>query len=44
MTIDDLLELVKTYNNNEDDLKLIQKAYEYAFLMHSGQINYSMIH
>ena len=41
MTIDDLLELVKTYNNNEDDLNLIKKAYEYAFLMHSGQIRQS---
>ena len=37
MKISDLLELVKTYNNNEDDLVLIKKAFEYADLMHSGQ-------
>ena len=33
MTIDDLLALVKNYNNSEDDLNLIRRAYEYADLM-----------
>ena len=36
MKIDDLLELVKTYNTKEEELKLIRKSYEYADLMHSG--------
>ena len=37
ITIDDLLERVKVYNSNEEDLKLIRKAYEFAAKKHFGQ-------
>lgn len=37
ITIDELLERVKVYNNNEKDLKLIRKAYDYAAKKHFGQ-------
>ena len=37
VTIEELLERVKLYNNNEKDLKLIKKAYEYASKKHFGQ-------
>ena len=37
ITIEDLLEQVKTYNNNDDDLKLIKSAYDYAYKKHFGQ-------
>ena len=37
ITIDDLIEKFKTYNDNEEDIKLIRKAYEYAEKKHFGQ-------
>ena len=37
ITIEDLLEQVKTYNNNAEDLKLIKSAYDYAYKKHFGQ-------
>ena len=37
ITIDDLIEKVKKYNNDEKDLKLIRDAYEYAEKKHFGQ-------
>ena len=37
ITINDLLEQVKTYNNNAEDLKLIKSAYDYAYKKHFGQ-------
>jgi len=37
ITITELLEIVKTYNSNEEDLKLIKKAYDYASKKHFGQ-------
>ena len=37
ITIEDLIEQVKTYNNNEEDLKLIKSAYDYAYKKHFGQ-------
>lgn len=37
ITIDDLIEKVKKYNNEEKDLKLIRDAYEYAEKKHFGQ-------
>ena len=36
ITIDELLEKVKKYNNNDDDLYLINRAYEYANKKHFG--------
>ena len=39
MTIDDLLNMVKSYN--KDDIELIKKAYEYAKCMHDGQFRQS---
>lgn len=37
VTIDDLMEKVKSYIHNEDELNLIKKAYEYAADKHFGQ-------
>ena len=37
LTIDDLIEKFKTYNNNEEDINLIKKAYDYAEKKHFGQ-------
>ena len=39
ITIDDLLEIVKSYNT--DDIDIITKAYDYASLLHSGQYRQS---
>ena len=39
MTINDLLELVKTYN--EEEVEIIKKAYLYAEDLHSGQVRQS---
>lgn len=39
MTINDLLEVVKTYNS--DELEIIKKAYLYAEDLHSGQVRQS---
>ncbi len=36
ITIDELIEKVKKYNNNDDDLYLINRAYEYANKKHFG--------
>ena len=35
ITINDLIDLVKTYNFSE--VEIIKKAYDYADLMHQGQ-------
>jgi len=37
LTIDDLIDKFKTYNDNEEDEKLIREAYEYAEKKHFGQ-------
>ena len=37
ITIEDLLNKFKKYNNNEKDIKLIQDAYDYAEKKHFGQ-------
>lgn len=37
LTIDDLIDKFKTYNNNEEDIDLIRRAYEYAEKKHFGQ-------
>lgn len=37
ITIDELIDRVKVYNNNEEDLDLIRRAYEYASKKHFGQ-------
>ena len=39
--IDDLMEQVRTYINDEDDIKLIEKAYLYAKDKHEGQYRVS---
>ena len=36
VTYDLLIDTIKTYNKNEEDLKLIKKAYDYAYKMHFG--------
>ena len=36
ITIDELLEKIKKYNNNDEDLYLINRAYEYANKKHFG--------
>lgn len=37
MTIDNLLDSVRLYNNNEEDIRKIKKAYEVANVLHNGQ-------
>lgn len=37
LTIDDLINKFKTYNDNENDIELIREAYEYAEKKHFGQ-------
>lgn len=37
ITIDELLDKIREYNQNEDDLLLIRRAYEYAAKKHFGQ-------
>ena len=37
ITIDDLIERFKKYNDNEEDIDLIRKAYDYAEKKHFGQ-------
>lgn len=37
ITIDDLIEQVKTYDDNKEDLGLIKKAYLFAYKKHFGQ-------
>lgn len=37
ITIDDLIEQFKKYNDNEEDIDLIRKAYDYAEKKHFGQ-------
>ncbi len=37
ITIDDLIEQFKKYNDNEEDISLIRKAYDYAEKKHFGQ-------
>jgi len=37
LTIEDLINKFKNYNTNEKDIKLIEKAYEYAVKKHFGQ-------
>ena len=36
ITIEELIEEFKKYNNNEKDIKLINKAYDYAYQKHFG--------
>lgn len=37
LTIDDLIEKIKKYDDDEDDIKLIRRAYDYAEKKHFGQ-------
>ena len=37
ITIDELIDKFKEYNNNEEDIKLVRSAYEYAEKKHFGQ-------
>ena len=37
ITIDDLIDKFKKYNNNEENIELIRKAYNYAEKKHFGQ-------
>lgn len=37
ITIDELIDKFKEYNNNKEDIKLIRSAYEYAEKKHFGQ-------
>ena len=37
ITIDELIEKFKKYNNNENDIDLIKKAYNFAEKKHFGQ-------
>lgn len=41
ITIDKLLDNIKIYNNDENDLDMIKKAYEYADYLHDGQFRQS---
>lgn len=36
ITINDLIDKFRMYNNNEEDIELINKAYEYAYKKHFG--------
>ena len=36
VTVDDLLKIVSTYN--EEEVGIIRRAYEYADYLHNGQI------
>ena len=36
ITIEDLIDKVRTYNNNEQDIDLINKAFDYAYKKHFG--------
>ena len=36
ITIEDLIDKFREYNSNEEDIKLINKAYEYAYKKHFG--------
>lgn len=37
ITIEDLIQKVKTYNTNEEDINLINRAFDYAYKKHFGQ-------
>ena len=37
ITFGDLIEVVKTYNTNEEELESIKKAYDYANEKHLGE-------
>lgn len=37
VTIEDVYESCKRYITNEDDMKLIKKAYDYIMVKHEGQ-------
>ena len=37
ITIEDLIEKVKSYNTNEEDIDLINRAFDYAYKKHFGQ-------
>ena len=37
LTIDDLINKFKTYNDNKEDIDLIKRAYDYAYKKHFGQ-------
>ena len=37
ITIEDLIEKIKNYNDNKDDLTLIRNAYDYAYRKHFSQ-------
>lgn len=41
LSLKDLLNNVKQYNDDEDEIKLIEKAYNYADRLHSGQLRQS---
>ena len=41
LKLEDLIDKVEEYNNSEDDLKLITKAYHYAEFLHDGQVRQS---
>ena len=40
ITIDELIDKFKEYNNNKEDIKLVRSAYEYAEKKHFGQKEY----
>ena len=37
LKLEDILEKVKNYIDDEEQIKIIEKAYHFAFLKHSGQ-------
>ena len=41
ITIDKLLDNIRIYNNDKNDLEMIKKAYEYADYLHDGQFRQS---